>query len=188
MSEIHICRLCGFRIVTVDGAEPACNCLAKRKPKKLVPYEVPASPPRKTRLKRVLQNNSVTTGEAPPSPTTPAPSAESRCTPLVGAAAFPRVSPAVISLREYSDLYVLQKLKKKIVSLLRPLPEPYVSERSIGVWPIVRSFVTSLCEQLDISVTRFIDRVIVWQLQKVLDWILPPGWNAVTEFERRQAE
>jgi len=118
----------------------------------------------------------------------PAPSAESRGTPLVGAAAFPRVSPAVISLREYSDLYVLQKLKKKIVSLLRPLPEPYVSERSIGVWPIVRSFVTSLCEQLDVSVTRFIDRVIVCQPQKVLDWILPPGWNAVTEFERRQAE
>jgi hypothetical protein len=109
-------------------------------------------------------------------------------------AAFPATSPDAIApvmslpLRQYSDLYVMPKLRSNLVRRLRPMPEPHKQIRRISIDRVIPEFVQALCQQLQISSTKYSDSIVVNVPQAFLDWILPAGWDAVYEYAYHEAD
>jgi len=185
MSTIWKCELCGTKYEFPDDTEPECDCIQPRKRVVKQPFEFAEETPRKRRAKptSVAEDTSfVISAKA------------GDAWSLMSNAVLPALASDVaapimlLPLRQYSDLYVMPKLRLNLVRRLRPMPEPHKQIRCISIDRIVAAFVQTLCQQLRIPCTKNSDSIVVDAPQTFLDWILPAGWEAVYAYAFHEAD
>jgi len=186
MSVAWKCDLCGTKYEFAEGVERACDCSQPRKRIAKKPFEVAEPPPRARRIKTAPSDESTLNLGMFPATALPA----SNIGPPLhrGYASDSLELIPLMPLRQYSDFYLMPKLRLNLAKRLRPMPEPHAEIRAFAISPVASQFLDVVCELLEVAYAHFSDRIVVNQPQRVLDWILPGGWSDTFVFAEHDAD